>query len=97
MVLGFFPAFKNHPIRWNDYLGKRKGEFCPKLSCGGEMWGAEGSLKNYVQTTSNTGSHGVLNTPDLQLVSCCICYHQHRYYSPAMALTGEGTQAGTSF
>lgn len=48
-IFFFFPAFKNHPIHWNDYLGERKGGFCPKLSCGGGMRGAGGSLKNYVQ------------------------------------------------
>lgn len=60
------------------------------------MRGAGGSLKNYVQMPGNAGSHGVPNIPDLQLISCCICY-QHHCYSLAVALTGEGTQAGTSF
>lgn len=74
----FFPAFKNCPIRWNDYLGERKRGFCPNLSCGGGVWGAGGSLKNYVPATpGNTGSRGVPNTSDLQLISCCICYQHH--------------------
>lgn len=93
---GFFSALKIPPICWDNYLGERKVGFCPKLSCGGGMRGERGSLKNYVQMPGNAGSHRVPNTPDLQLISCCICY-RHHCHSLAVALTGEGTQASTSF
>lgn len=63
----FFSALKIPPICWDNYLGERKVGFCPKLSCGGGMRGARGSLKNYVQMPGNAGSHRVPNTPDLRL------------------------------
>lgn len=78
------------------FRGKER-RILPKAFMWMEDVGAGGSLKNYVPATpGNTGSHRVPNTSDLRLISSCICY-QHHYYSSAVALTGEGTQAGTSF
>lgn len=53
-------------------------------------------LKIACKNASKTRSHGVPNTPDPRLISCCICY-QHHYYALTVALTGEGTQASTYF